>query len=104
MSAFLRRSTTTWRVFLAQGIDFKIVVDTLDDSIFITDKDGVCLYVNPAHQRNTTILPEEVLGRKVSDIVAEGTLFTGGATLDVIKKPEEELSVCPRCRKRIPLP
>ena len=72
-------------VFLAQGVDFKIVVDSLDDSIFITDKDGVCLYVNPAHQRNTTILPEEVIGRKVSDIVEDGTLFTGGATLDVLK-------------------
>lgn len=89
MSAFLREIDNDLEVFLAQGIDFKIVVDTLDDSIFITDKDGVCLYVNPAHQRNTTILPEEVLGRKVSDIVAEGTLFTGGATLDVIKSQKK---------------
>lgn len=72
-------------VFLAQGVDFKIVVDALDDSIFITDKDGVCLYVNPAHQRNTTILPKEVIGHKVSDIVEDGHLFTGGATLDVLR-------------------
>ena len=76
-------------MFLAQGIDFKIVVDALDDSIFITDKEGTCLYVNPAHQRNTEILPEEVLGRKVSDITAEGKLFTGGATMDVIESKKK---------------
>ena len=71
--------------FLDLGIDFKHVVEALDDSIFITDKAGVCIYVNPAHKRNTEILPEEVLGRRVQDIIAEGKLFTGGATLDVIK-------------------
>ena len=30
-------------VFLAQGVDFKIVVDSLDDSIFITDRPRPCL-------------------------------------------------------------
>lgn len=85
MGDFLREIDNDLEVFLAQGIDFKIVVDTLDDSIFITDKDGTCLYVNPAHQRNTEILPEEVIGRNVSDITSEGKLFTGGATMDVIK-------------------
>ena len=82
---FLTEIDDDLQVFLNKGIDFKVVTDSLDDSIFITDKDGVCLYVNPAHHRNTGILPEEVLGRKVSDIVEEGSLFTGGATLEVLK-------------------
>lgn len=85
MAALLEEVDHDLYAFLTLGIDFKIVVDSLDDSIFITDKEGKCLYVNPAHQRNTDILPEEVLGRKVSDIIADGRLFTGGATLDVIK-------------------
>ena len=85
VAGFLREIDNDLEVFLAQGIDFKIVVDALDDSIFITDKEGTCLYVNPAHKRNTEILPEEVIGRKVSDITADGKLFTGGATMDVIK-------------------
>ena len=85
MADFLQEIDHDLEVFLTKGIDFKIVVDALDDSIFITDKEGTCLYVNPAHQRNTEILPEEVLGRKVSDITAEGKLFTGGATMDVIE-------------------
>ena len=82
---FLSEIDDDLQVFLDKGIDFKVVTDSLDDSIFITDKDGVCLYVNPAHRRNTGILPEEVLGRKVSDIVEEGSLFTGGATLEVLR-------------------
>lgn len=89
MSAFLQEIDNDLQVFLAQGIDFKIVVDALDDSIFITDAEGVCLYVNPAHQHNTGILPEEVIGRSVYDITAEGKLFTGGATGDVIKNKKK---------------
>ena len=85
IKGFLEEISRDLDAFLDLGIDFKHVVDALDDSIFITDSDGACLYVNPAHKRNTEILPEEVLGRKVQDIVADGSLFTGGATLDVIK-------------------
>lgn len=71
--------------FLKEGIDYKIVLDSLDDSVYITDGNGVCIYVNPAHERNTTIKPEEVLGRSIYDITKEGTLFTGGSTIDVLK-------------------
>lgn len=39
--------------FLDKGIDFKQVVDGIDDSIFITDNKGNVLYVNPAYTRNT---------------------------------------------------
>ena len=89
MLKFLQEIDTDLQVFLDQGIDFKIVVDSLDDSIFITDKNGVCLYVNPAHRRNTEILPEEVIGKSVEDIVSEGKLFTGGAVMDVIRSGEK---------------
>ncbi len=73
------------QVFLDKGIDFKEVVDSLDDSIFITDGDGKVLYINPAYEQNTGIQSDEVLYRYVSDILAEGKLFTGGATKDVIE-------------------
>ncbi len=73
------------QVFLDKGIDFKEVVDSLDDSIFITDGDGKVLYVNPSYEQNTGILSEEVLYRYVREILKEGKLFTGGATMDVIK-------------------
>ena len=47
--------------FLDKGIDFKQVVDGIDDSIFITDNKGNVLYVNPAYTRNTGIESERVL-------------------------------------------
>ena len=84
-STLLQEISSDLDVFLAKGIDYKIVVDHLDDSIFITDKDGVVLYVNPAYERNTGILSDEVVGRTVQDIIDEGTLFRGGASLDVLK-------------------
>ncbi|MBE6028615.1 MAG: PAS domain-containing protein [Clostridiales bacterium] len=85
-SALLKEIASDLDVFLDKGIDFKIVVDSLDDSVMITDKEGTVLYVNPAYERNTEILSEEVLGRTVQDILDEGKLFTGGSTLDVIKQ------------------
>ena len=82
---FLNEISEDLNAFLLQGIDYKIIVEHLDDSVFITDKDGRVLYVNPAYETNTGIKADEVVGRTVEDIVNEGTLFTGGSTLDVIK-------------------
>lgn len=83
--ALLREIASDLDVFLDKGIDFKIVVDSLDDSVMITDKDGTVLYVNPAYERNTEILADEVLGRTVQSILEEGKLFSGGSTMDVIR-------------------
>lgn len=53
--------------FLDYGIDFKRVVDGLDDSLLITDNTGKCIYVNPAYSKNTSIQPKEILGKVVMD-------------------------------------
>lgn len=71
--------------FLNRGIDFKQVVDGLDDSIFITDKDGNVLYVNPAYTRNTGIEPERVLNHNVYDLIEKDKLYSGGAIPDVLR-------------------
>ena len=80
--------------FLARGIDFKQVVDELDDSIFITDKDGNVLYVNPAYTRNTGIAPERVVNHNIYDLIEKDKLYSGGAIPDVLrtKKPAFRLS------------
>jgi PAS domain-containing protein len=87
--ALLQEIKQDLHFFHLTGIDFKIVVDSLDDSIYITDKDGRVLYVNPAHQKNTGIEPSEVLGRTTQEIVDQGNLFSGGSTLDVIKEKKK---------------
>ncbi|MBB5264282.1 PAS domain S-box-containing protein [Catenibacillus scindens] len=71
--------------FLQKDIDFKEVVDGVDDSIFITDAKGNVLYVNPAYTKNTGIEPEEVLGHNISQLTGRNKLYTGGAVADVIK-------------------
>lgn len=87
--ALLQSIKADLHCFHEAGIDFKVVVDSLDDSIYITDREGRVMYVNPAHKKNTNIEPEEVLGRLTSDIIREGTLFTGGSTMDVIKEKKK---------------
>ncbi len=83
--ALLQDVLSELHAFLADGIDFKAVVNALDDSILITDAQGRVIYVNPSHQANTGIDPAQLLGRRVQDIVEEGKLFTGGAVCDVLK-------------------
>ena len=84
-SALLQEISSDLDVFLAKGIDYKIIVDSLDDSIFITDKDGMVLYVNPAYENNTGIKYDEVVGHTVQDIIENIGLFRGGSTLDVLR-------------------
>ena len=83
---FLKDISNDLEFFFQEGIDYKTVVDNLDDSLFITDGEGRVMYVNPSYEKNTGVMYEEVKGRLVKDIVDEGKLFTGGATLDVLKK------------------
>lgn len=90
---FLEEILSDLKVFLETGIDFKVVVDHLDDSILVTDSEGQVLYINPAYVENTGILPEEVLFHYVSDILAEGKLFTGGATMDVIRTKKKAFRI-----------
>lgn len=80
--------------FLDRGIDFKQVVDGLNDSIFITDKDGNVLYVNPAYTCNTGIKPERVVNHNIYDLIEKDKLYSGGAIPDVLrtKKPAFRLS------------
>lgn len=80
--------------FLDRGIDFKQVVDGLDDSIFITDNQGNVLYINPAYTKNTGIAPERVVGHNIHDLINKDKLYSGGAIPDVLqtKKPAFRLS------------
>lgn len=72
-------------VFHDSGIDFKEVVDGLDNSILITDANGVVIYINPAYTRNTGITEEDVLGKSIQSLIGPDKLFTGGAVCSVIQ-------------------
>lgn len=67
------------------GIDFRAIADSLDDSLVIADKDGRYIYSNPSYTRNTGIYPEMILGRTAVEIEAEGKIFTHGAAIEVLR-------------------
>lgn len=89
--------------FLDYGIDFKRVVDGLDDSLLITDNTGKCIYVNPAYSKNTSIQPKEILGKVVMDEYGPDKLFSHGAVGDVIKTGKVTFCLCKTSKNDIPL-
>lgn len=74
-------------------LDFCEVCEHLYDGIHITDGEGTVLFINKAYTRTTGILPEDILGRKVSDIEAEGNLYKGSVTAKVLERRERVNSV-----------
>ena len=85
LTAQLEEVDRRLEAFHDRGIDFKEVVDGLDDSIFITDAEGVVLYINPAYTRNTGITEEDVLKKNIYSLIGEDKLFTGGAITSVLE-------------------
>lgn len=76
-----------------QELDFKGVCENLYDGIHITDGEGRILFINKAYTRTTGIRPEEILGRKVADIEAEGVLYKGSVTDEVLRTRKRVNSV-----------
>lgn len=68
-----------------ESVDFQQVVDSLLDGMYITDQDAVTRYVNPTYCKHMGIMPQEVLGRSVTEIAKEGALFQKSVSEDVIK-------------------
>ena len=67
------------------SVDFKQVVDSLLDGVYITDSNAVTRYVNPAYCKHLGVQAGEVLGRSVNEIAQEGSLFHKTVSSDVIK-------------------
>lgn len=78
---------------LQANLDFRKVCENLYDAIHITDGEGRVLFINEAYTRTTGIRPEDVLGRKVGDIEAEGKLYRGSVTAKVLNSREQVNSV-----------
>lgn len=74
-------------------LDFREVCENLYDGIHIADGEGRILFVNSAYTRTTGIRPEEVLGRKVADVEAEGSFYKGSVTAAVVERRERVDSV-----------
>lgn len=74
-TASLRRSISELeariRADYESQIDFKAIVDASSDGIYISDKDAVVRYVNPAYCRHTLLTPEDLIGKSGQQILDE---------------------------------
>ncbi len=61
------------------------ILDSLADGVWIVDGQGYVLRLNPAAERMNGVTAEEVVGRNVRDLMAEG-LFDRSVALEVIKR------------------
>lgn len=67
---------------------FKIMSENFGDEIFVTDGEGIILFLNPASAKDINATPQDVIGRYVGDVVDEG-YFYPSVSIEVIrqKKP-----------------
>lgn len=63
------------------------IIESSYDGFWITDGQGVTLYINGAYERISGIRKEEVLGRKMDELVEQG-YFSDSVTLHVLRKRE----------------
>lgn len=52
------------------------IFDIMSDGIYITDSDGVTLWVNKHYEQLTGLKRQDIMGRNVNDLVAEGIFDT----------------------------
>lgn len=69
-------------------LDFREIGDHLYDGLYIADGSGKTLYVNKAYTRITGLKADEIVGKYVNDIVAEG-LYKNAVTPEVIKQKKQ---------------
>lgn len=60
------------------------ITEGYSDGIFITDGDGMGLYINKAITEITTVTEKQIVGRNISEVVAEG-LLSASSVLEALK-------------------
>ena len=63
------------------------IIESSCDGFWITDGQGTTLHINSAYERIAGICKEEVLGKKMDELVAEG-YFSDSVTLHVLRRRE----------------
>lgn len=82
-------------------VELDAIIESSFDGIYVTDGRGRTIRVNKAYERITGIRRQDVLGRKMDDLVAEG-FFSESATLRVLEsKHPESLMQTVKTGKRV---
>lgn len=73
---------------IANEDELNLIFQNTTNEIFVADKHGICIQVNPECEKNLGITAEALIGTNVRDLVAQG-FFNNSTTLKVLeeKKP-----------------
>jgi PAS domain S-box-containing protein len=74
------------------------IIDSLAEGLWITDRQGRVLRINPASERLNQVKAAQVVGRTVQELMAEG-IFDRSATLEVLRQ-KTTISMLQNCRGR----
>lgn len=74
-------------------VDYQRVMDELDDNILVADRDEVVLYVNQSYIRHTGIAPDQILGKRISDLLETRSYFTNPTVPEVIKSRKKVMKL-----------
>lgn len=80
--------------------EINIFVASSHDGILVTDSQGVVIRVNAAFERAFSVLRREVIGRNVTELIAEG-LYLDSAALKVLETRETAAVVLEQKGKRL---
>lgn len=80
--------------------EINIFVESSHDGILVTDSQGVVIRVNAAFERAFSVLRREVIGRNVTELIAEG-LYLDSAALKVLETRETATVVLKQKGKRL---
>lgn len=76
-------------MFIHGERELEFLIEASFDGLFITDGNGIVLFINRAYERIAGIRREEVLGRSMEDLVTEG-FYHESVTLRVLKSKRTE--------------
>lgn len=68
---------------------FFSIMDAIDDGVFITDHEGIVLFVNDSYLRLTGLQRENLLNQPIQNLVKQG-VFSRSVSMDVIKIPQKQ--------------
>lgn len=67
-----------------RDVNYKSVCDNLNDGVYVTDKNGITLYINDAYAKNLGVKKEEIIGKSIKEL--EGKVYKGAVSLKVLEQ------------------
>ncbi|WP_286908655.1 sigma-54 interaction domain-containing protein [Clostridium sp. UBA1652] len=75
----LDRMMETYNFRMDSDIDVLLVADTVYDGVYITDKDGIVIYINKGYTRIAGVEEHEIVGRNIQEIWEEKGFYSDAA-------------------------